>query len=69
MADRVEQILGNLGEPVELQDVYRKGAFTTDRKRTIIVELPNRWNCPKSSFGATKNKYFKQTGFLVTYDF
>ena len=70
MADKVkvEQILENLGEPVEIRDVYRKGAFRTDRKRTIIVELSNPWDVRKVVGAATKNKFFKQSGFLVTYD-
>ena len=65
---KVEQILENLGEPVEIRDVYRKGAFRTDRKRTIIVELSNPWDVRKVVGAATKNKLFKQSGFLVTYD-
>ena len=42
MADKVkvEQDLDYLGES-EKQDVYRKGAFRTDCKSTIIVELSN----------------------------
>ena len=49
MADKVkvEQILEKLDEPVEIRDVYRKGGFRTDRKRTIIVELSNPWDVRK----------------------